>query len=277
MRIISFNGITLPDANAEDDLSVNWRSSLLELKGGAFDQDGDEAVLKSRQVSRRVIVVGGTELETDAEVTNLLSSLGKGRGLITVRQRDNVSDLAGWGKIVNVTRQLSVDDYSCRQALTLTWEMDYPYFLHKDDIWFWDDGVILDGSVDFDGHYETIVFTTSGQQATIQNNGGTSVPMGIITVVPRSGASLSNLTILNQANGMGFSWYNTMTYGSILQFDLLGQSVELDGVSDYASIGLASSRQVRWMRLELGDNIITIHGTVTGTVDIYWTWARHYL
>lgn len=277
MRLKKFNNLTIPDNDAEDDLGVDFRSVLVNLPGGAFDPDAGRAWPERRKISRRFIVIGETEAQIDDQVNQILTELGKGRGLLTAVGRDGVTEFATWAKVSNIARQALVGTYECKQALAITWEQDYPYWLHKNDLWFLDDGEVFDGGLDLDGHYDTKAFTSSPASFTIQNNGGAIVPMLYITVEVGSGATISNLTMTNAANGLAMQYVGTMTAGDILTIDVLGKSAEVNGDSVIGDI-LLNDKQIEWMRLELGDNIITVNAAVSGgTVTMYWVWARHYL
>jgi len=146
---------------------------------------------------------------------------------------------------------------------------DVPHYL--------DSGDALDGSWTLGGRHETIPVNALSVAHTITNDGGAVVPLGFIQVELGTGDSVTNLTVANDDNGLSVGRAGTLSAGDVWEVDFLTRTVRLNGADDYAALVLGGD-QVDWMRLELGDNAITVTATaLTGAFDLLWHWGRHYL
>ncbi len=277
MRLTHFGQVELPGEDTQETLAVSARSALLPLPNGSFDQDGGQLYLQPVRISRKFLVVTADQ-DIDTRVRGLLKEMGKGRRLLRGVLRDGRTEVQTFAKVVDIQREVSPEFHPVQQPLSITWEMDYPYWLARDDEpVYLDQGYLFDGSWNLTaGRVEQRVITASPHVFTLSNTGGVRVPRGYLLIEPRTGGSLSNFTVSNAANGMQFTYSGSLTDADSLEIEMLTKSVEKNNVGAYASFSTPAD-QLDWMILELDDNEITITGTVVGTVDLWWQWSRHYL
>jgi len=267
-----FGGCVLPEGGGETSIPLSARSGLLTMPDGAFDQDGVGLVLQHRKITRRMIITD----DIDDTVDNLLSWLGRGRRILVAKLRDDITRRQTWAKMVSVEREMK-SGYLGQQPLVIGFEQDYPFWIATDDEPFYlDHGHYLDAGLLLDaGHVEVQSITGVTTAFTISNTGVAAVVGGELTINP--GTSITNVRIENAANGMAFEWLGTLVSGDALTVDFLSRSVQHNNENDYASFAVPEA-QIDWMRLELGDNPITVHcDAVDGTGQLRWRWARHYL
>lgn len=273
MRLVSFGGVSLTEYGGEDSIPRSARSALVELPGGAFDQDGARGVFTTRQISRRMILAG---TDIDADLDTLLASLAGGRRLLKAILRDESTYRQTWGKMLSVQCERGAGNVG-QQPVIVTWLQDYPYWLSTaDEPWYLDHGEVLDDSLTLDDANVTTQVLTGSDTFTITNAGTAAIPRGriVITVVAASTASV--ITIRNAANDMRLHYAGSLTAGDVLEFDLLTRTARLNYSTDaYADI--INPDQVDWQQLEVGANPITVTATITGTVTLTWYWSRHYV
>lgn len=277
MKFIKFNGVELPDHDGEYSAPIGARSSLVKLVNGAFDSDGDSVYLDPGKLRYRATPNGtyGT-FETGELIDELVQIFSTSRGVLTAERRDG-SQVATWVKMTDITRMVEAEMNDIEQPISITLEQPYPYWIAKDDIWFFDDDKIFDGGLDFDGNTEEQTVNSSPFLFTITNGGTAPVPMGVLTFVPQSGGSMTNILVRNTANNLGFRWYGNIGYGDMLQIEFLSKTITLNGENAFASLQPASETQIPWMVLVVGDNPIEILAEDrSGNTDLYWSWARHY-
>lgn len=273
MRLVRFGTVDLPDKDVESSLPVSARSALIDLPGGAIDQDGNTLNLQSATLSHRALIVD----QIDPKVQDLLKQLGRGRLILRAELRDQSAFWVTFAKMTGFKREVSADDYHCKQPIAITWQQDYPYWLLGTDGWFLDSGHFLDSGMVLDGNYQTVVITASPTNFSINNDGTAIIPMGTVTMIPRAASSLVNPKIVNLTNGMGFQWIGVLAAADRLVVDFLTKTVEHNGSSGFNNFAVTGPRQTKWMQLELGSNSLQLTGNVTGTIDCYWQYMRHYL
>ena len=272
MRLISFGGCLLPEGGGETSTPITARSGLLVMPDGAFDQDGVGIVLQPNKISRRMIITD----DIDETVDDLLTWLGRGRRILVAKMRDDITRRQTWAKMTSVEREMKTG-YLGQQPLVVGFEQDYPFWIATaDEPFYLDQGDYLNSGLSLDlGHIEVQSITGVTTAFTISNTGVAAVVRGMLTVT--AGTSLSNLRMENAANGMAFEWSGTLAAGNILTVDFLSRSVQHNNENDYASFSIPEA-QIDWMRLEIGDNPITVRcGAISGTAQLWWRWARHYL
>lgn len=276
MRLTRFGTVDLPEANAQDTFPISARSGLVDLPNGAFDRDGQRLFLRPARITRRTEMNGA---EIDPRINALFKELGKGRNILRAMWRDDVTEMVTWGKLVNVQRSVDVDTYDCKTPLVITWEQDYPYWIHSDDGWFFDSGETFDSGLNFDGAYRHFIINTAlPYDFTILNEGNVALQAMTWVIVPRTpGSSLVNPKISNLTNGMSFQYTGTVAAGERLVVDILTRTAELDGTSVYENFSLSGDKQVQWMLLETDTNSMRLTGTLTGAMDMYVIMSRHYL
>ena len=275
MRFVQFGAVTLPQHNARDRVINSPRSSLITLPNGAFDEDGQVSVLQPTRLSRSVWFVDET---IDADVDALLLEVGKGRMTLVSTLRDNTTQRVTWAKPIDVKRDILTRTYECLQLVDFTFEQNYPFWLHNDDVPSWaDTGLTADSGLTADGNFEEEDITTTTHTFTITNDGGARFSRGTLWIEPQGGASIDTMQFLNKTNGHEFTYSAALAAAEILIIDLLNKTVRKDGTDDYNNFAIGANQR-DWMVLELGDNDIEIRSnSVSGTTKLFWFWERHYL
>lgn len=275
MRFVQFGAVTLPQHNARDRVITSPRSSLITLPNGAFDEDGQRGVLQPARLSRSVWFV---ETTIDADVDALMLEVGKGRMTMVSTLRDDTTQRVTWAKPIDVKRDIITRTYDCLQLVDFTWEQNYPFWLHSDDVpSFMDTGLTMDSGLTMDGNFEEEDITTVVHTFTITNDGGARFSRGTLWIEPQGGGSIDTFTIMNTTNGHEITYSAALAAADILIIDFLDKTIRKDGTDDYNNFAIGPNQR-DWMVLELGDNDIEIRSdSVAGTTKLFWFWERHYL
>lgn len=280
MRLYKFGTVTLPITDVTSDMPINRRSALIDLPNGSFDQDGAESIGQRGTISERLTIWDETGTVIDTTMQALIKELGKGRRVLRALMRDGTTTLQTWAKLRDVRRSTNVVRHDWMQALDISFDQDYPYWLHgADEPAYFDDGNVFDAGWAFDsGNSEQRALTTISDTFTIVNNGGIVIPRGTIIIVPQTGGEFTDITIRNVSTNQELVYAGTVGDGDRLDINFLSKSIYLNFTTDrYAGLSVPSN-QLDWMTLQLDDNVIELELTaITGTVDFYWYWSRHYL
>lgn len=277
MRLIRFGTIDLPQAGGEHNMPIGARSVLVDLPNGSFDQDGSELSFESQTVNFSAMI-NANDGEVDTNVNALLQELGKGRNILRARLRDGITEWVTYGKITSVQRVANPDRYQEEQPIAVTFKQDYPFWMHAADGFYFDTGYLFDAGHLFDGNYTEETITAVPHDFTITYAGNIKTGMGTITIEPEAASDISNVRVVNNTAGTGFTYAGTLNAGDRLVVDFLSRTVEVNGVNLYPDFSLDSVQQVSWMDLEIGSNAIQVTAdSITGTIKLYWQWKRHYL
>lgn len=273
MKLYSFGGITFPTAYQDQDMPIAARSTLVELPGGAFDEDGQEVMLRPNVITYRFPV----DSTIDATLDTLLAKLVKGRLVLKAVLRNGTSYRQTFAKLVSVTRPRAAFDKLVQQV-ELTFSQSFPYwFDSSDEPHYLDHGDVLDDGWNLDGNYTSVTINALQETATITTAGTVPLLRGKIIVRPASGASITNLTITNQTNWKILRYQATLAYPDVLVIDLLAKSAKVDEVNAYGDIDIPTD-QMDWMVLEVGANSIVIDVEAqTGNTALEWHWSDSYV
>lgn len=274
MRLTHFGGTALPTASETVDTPIEARVSLVELRDGAFDENGQALVLRPVTITRSFKVTSTLTTTLDA----LLTKFAQGRKLLRAIKRDDATYVQTWAKVAKVSRPRARGDKNYQQ-MDVSFVQDYPFWTARaDDPTYLDDGEVLDAGWYLDGNQTTFVLSADTVTGTITNNGTVPIRKGRLHIVPRSGASFTGLRITNTTNGMYFDYAGTVAEPDVLEIDFLSLSAKKTYLTNvYAGISIPSG-QMDLMQLEVGANSISIAVTGrSGTTDLYWQWSKHYL
>jgi hypothetical protein len=278
MRLISFGEVDLPIYSAMVKDPISTSSGLLDLRNGAFDEQGGAMILTPRTLTYSAKVMDEPELGKTATETlgELYAEFAKGRRVLRAETRDGdlrqtfakARPSSGWnpGELAYI-------------PLSVVFEMDYPYWLASDDEpVYLDDGWLLDGLWTLlEGHIEDETISASPHAFTISNTGGVAVERGYVRIEPGTGAAIENVKVENTTTGHWFKYIGTLEEGDYLEIDLLAQAVRLNGDPAYGSFYIADTQQ-EFMLLAVGDNLVSVTAdSLTGNVGLKWQWSRHYL
>lgn len=260
MRLYQFGDVVLPEGNASDSISVNFRDNLVTLPNGGFDPDGSAAILLPGTLSRRALITSAL----DDTVSAIMAEAKKGRRVLKARMRNN-SEFFTWAKVTSVIRDADVDRYDCEQPYVVQFRQDYPYWMY-----------IIPDVYDLDVDELPFAFE-------INHLGSVPAPRGTLTINPQSGDTIQNVRVTNTTNGMWVDVFGILTNDEVLTIDFLSKTVSVldtdtDVVTDYYQWFTSNPDFLDWMLLEPGVNEIEVTGTaISGTVDLNWTYYHHIL
>ncbi len=286
MRIVSFGEVTLPQFNGVQSLPVPFRSAVVALRGGGFDQDGLRTYLETKMVSAN-FWVRQDDGNVDTIIDNLYQESGKGRRLLVATMRDNTTQRQQWVKLVQArtnpdSRTYAIDSSSteCYEQMQMQFEMVYPYWestadfaVSLDDGEDLDDGLFLDA-----GNSDTATVSTTNTSKTITNSGNTAIEKFEFTLEGLTGVTLTNVTLTNTTTGETLTWTGTLTDGDILSIKSLEQTITFNGANAWVNTTLGTN-QVGFFTLELGANNFTIELTSIsgGNATATWLWHKHFI
>lgn len=270
MRLLQIGSLAFPNANTGDSLPVTARSALLQLKNGAFDQDGSQVVVQAGRISRRAWLVGQ---DLDGQRDSLMLQLLKGRQVLIAQLRDNVRQRATYGKVTAVGHTVEVDTYEFQQALSFDFDQDFPFWWDADQVDFFDTGLFFDSGISFDGHFTTVTLTTSPYTFSITNGGSARGIWGAVCVMPEAASSIADLRLTNLTNGLSLRYTGTVTAAQRLDIDFLNHTVTVASSDAYANFAIDDPAQIEWMALETGGNNFQVTATIVGTVKLYYQWG----
>lgn len=279
MRLQSFAGVTIEGFSQDNSIPVKVRDTLVVLRDGSFDPDGDLSHFEPFEVSFKGLI----SASVDTTLDNLLRQMGR-RGVLKAEMRDG-SNRQTWAKLINVERDADLQ-WAAVQPVQLRFKVDYPFWLLTTDVgWSWGDGSLwADVATGWGQLVASANLTTTSTAFNIDTSPGTvAIRRGKITVKPNAASSCTNLRVTNGRNGHYFEWNSSLAANDTLIIDLLIASVTKNGAAAYSPL-FWPSNQADLMRLEVDDvvgsavNPITVTlGSVTGTVVFKWQYARHFV
>lgn len=280
MRLLKLANYTLPEHDGTDRITQSPRSSIVGLRNGGYDNDGNELVLTPNRLSRNTTVIETEDI--DDTLFNLGKQLAYGRQLITAVLTDNTTLYHTWGKLVRFGRDANADKWGCEYPINLEWAQDYPYWINDtDDSSYADMGLLADdGEFADDGHYDfvnsAVINVPVNLTFTSTNDG--NVPVYRLFIYIYATTNINNPILTNETNGYFIKYNGILTTGQKLVIDCLSKKATINFTDNvYGNIELGSN-QMEWMKLELGVNnwrltADTAFNSVTSIVQ----WSRHYL
>lgn len=286
MRIVSFGNVTLPEFNGTQQLPVPFRSSVVALRGGGYDQDGANSYLETKMIGAN-FWVRQDDGNVDTIIDNLYKEAGQGRRRLKATMRDNTTQRQQFVKLIQAStkpdsRTYAIDSSSteCYEMVQCQWEMVYPYWEATADFsWLLDDGHVLDDGMFLDaGNTSSATLSTTSTSKTITNSGNTAMEKFTLTIVGNTGVTITNITVTNTTTGESLLWTGSLTDGDTLTINSLEQTIQFNGANAYANTTLGTN-QVGFFTLELDDNDfeITLTSISGGTATATWAWHKHYI
>lgn len=287
MRLTKFGIIDLPANNATDSLPISFRSSLIELRGGGYDQDGSAVYPEIRTITRNFFVFDDGVTTIDDVIDNLYKEAHKGRQILEATMRNGDRRIAE-AKLLSASTKprssLYIPDSIPTNAkgyevMSITFELSYPYWENFDDIGlFFDSGFLLDDGLFLDsGQITSHDMTASGETFSLDNTGGVVIYKGTITLTVPGGGSITNFRITNDDTGHFVQRNGTLAADDVWIVDWLTQTITLNGSNDYGNSSRNTNLMDIWALL-LGINNFTVTASaITGTNVIDIEWTRHYI
>jgi hypothetical protein len=277
VRLTKFHDFIFDGGGAQTQHALGTYGGLVSLYGGGFDTQGGAINLQPRQIGYTFELTEGDSTIRE-QIDDFMAAVMHGRGLLHGIDRDETR-VQTWAKVTSVNMDREAGSAGV-QAIEVTFEMPYPYWLNTDD----EPATMLDDSADFDGSWTfsygnttTDTITGTSETVTINNTGPIAIPRNLIIIKPRSGASLGAFTLHNTTNHHEFEFGDSLAAEETLYIDTLSKTIHIDGTDAYDDLTVGD-RQRLWMVLDAGSNSIDIDSaSVSGTVDLTWCWSRHYV
>lgn len=291
MRLIQFGDITLPDFNARHNFPVPFRSGLISLQGGSFDQDGATTYLESKVISATFWVSPDAGIIDDV-IEAIYREADAGSQQLIAKRR-NGTLVQATAKLLDASIQEDARVYHTTTAtgqviggegyatMNIGFEIEYPYWLDIDDgeALKLSDGNLLNDdvllNVTINTQLETI--TSTGHTFTITNNGNAAVFKGLVSLIV-SVDNITDLRITNLTTGEVIEFQKTLVPVDIVVYDLLPMTVTFNGGDGYNFVFLGAT-QLEFLHLEVGANNFQVDGTFSGSasLDFQYAWIRHYV
>jgi len=256
---------------------VVGRPSLLPLARGSFDQDGQSFYAQAHNITHQFVLIERPSATISEQLDELQAQMSKGRNILQAITRDKL-EIQTFAKLLNF--DYAREEGSTRnQPITAIFEIDHPYWYAVDDEslyfdtgWLFDAGYFLDS-----GNKTSGTLTSRIETFDLSYTGNVRLYKSYIVVSPQSGASLTEITIRNITTDEQITWTDTLSYPNELIFEMLTETVLLNGTGDYSNFSRPSS-QIGWLTLTPGVNAIKIISEgLVGTIDFDWYWSRVYL
>jgi hypothetical protein len=292
MRLYKFGAVELPQASARHQSPVGFRSSLVELRNGGFDQDGNDTFVESKMVSATFWVSESESFITDIDdyIDDLYGVAAVGRARLIAVRRDGTYVSAN-AKLISARTEAdsrlwkpdALDTQNGYDPFTVTWEISYPYWLTIDDeSKLLDDGWLADGSFTFEAGQEFTNTFDSGSLSwspTLVNAGNAPHERMTITIEGLTGlTSVGDLNITNTTTGDTIEWVGTLEDGDVVVIETLAQTVLKNGTTDYPNINLPVT-QIPFMSMHVGNNDFTFvfDSIAGGDVDVTIQYSKHFI
>lgn len=288
MRLTQFGSVTLPQFNAVQSLPVPFRSSVIPLRGGGYDQDGENSYPESKVMNASFWVSPDETGGVDSFINSLYSEASLGRRILRATLRDNTTIWEIEAKLIQasagpdsrtyaIDSMTGVDGY---ERVQVSFEVVYPYWQAEGDTgYFLDTGLFMDDGIVLDsGAGESLTTSSASNPITVTNSGGAAHENLQISVEGLTGVTATDVEIVNTTTGESIAWDGSLGVGDVLLIKTLPQTIQKNGANEYANTTLGTN-QIGFMHLELGDNEFEVNfGSISGgNVQIEIKFARHYL
>ncbi len=272
MRLLSFGDVTLPIGQGQASLQSSMRSNLVTLSNGAYDLDGGATFQQPFTIKYSCLISSSLQSTVD----DIKAEASKGRQLLVALMRDTTKRQT-WAKITNISHAADFNNYDYVQPLSITFQIDYPFWLSFDLPPSWGDGTLWGGGELWGGLFVSQNLTTTSATFAIDASEGTApIRKGVITINPQSGGSFTDVRVDNTTNGFYFTYTGVGVADDLLVIDLLPQSIKLNGSNAYSGLFWPSD-QLEIMRLEPENNSFTVaFTTIGGTVKFIYQYERHF-
>ena len=291
MRLQRFGSIVLPQLNGAQQLPANWRSSVIPLRGGGFDQDGANSYPEDKVVAATFwVAINPTDIQV-ASIDDFLDSLSSegalGRRILAAEMRDG-SLRQCEAKMIQFTVQpnvrfyipdsiTSLDGY---EACNVSFQIVYPYWKavadtqkFLDEGWYLDTGIFLDS-----GQSEQATISGTTTLFEIDNTGGVAHEDTVLVITGGTGVTVTDVTVDNNTTGEQLAWSGTIGAGEVLTIRTLPQTIDLDGTGEFDNVVLPNDQLGFWSLAKgVNEFEITCTSVAGGTATLDFYWQRQYL
>ena len=255
-----FGTLTLPVYNPRYSLdTVEAKNTIVKTVAGGFDTAGDgEAALDLPQAINYRGVILEDSLSAWRTAIDTLRAQSRKRARLYRRSWD--TDEVQFCTARFMSAQTERDFQQARiYDVRLRFLQQTPWVGHDHTAWTLDSGEILDDALYLDDSGYTFTLDTSPKSVVVVNGGNRATSNVRLSIT----AGSANITALTIACGDAeFVCGATVSVGDVLVIDSGAQAVTDDGVAAYGSFALTSNHSIdEWIRLEPGDNTITVTKT----------------
>lgn len=290
MRPIMFGATAIPQGNGTMNNPIPFRSSLVPLRGGAYDQDGQSSYSEAKVLNYSAWVRkddGDGTTTIDDVIDDLMKEASRGLRILQVEMRDGTKRIVE-AKLVQAQEGEDANVYFTDEdgtetggyaQLQLAFEIPIARWTPiDDDVWFFDSGEFFDSGLYFNtGNQTTATISTTETTFTIDNDGGADVYYGQLFIDADTGESITDIRIDNLTTEEYVEWTGTLNATERFEINLEIMDIEVAGVNAWDDTTLPNT-QTRFWKLALGENEFKITVTsVTGTPDLTYYWSREYL
>jgi hypothetical protein len=245
MRLITFDGVTLPTAQATYGMPGQAEQALLRATGsraGAYDLYGTRSPDLDAEVSYEFLFTGGARTALDA----LRAKLGVSALLVG-------STAAGGSTRQCTAKLVSIDERS-------DGEHEMPAGLRRVKCSFMREPFWYDATL-------TTATLTTATTSSLTNSGNADVIKSLVFTFTNSLAG--GVIITNTTNGQSFT-YGAATAATLL-IDCGAQLVRVNNVNQYSNSSRPNT-QIEFLSLVPGVNALTFSAAVSGTVEFRSAW-----
>lgn len=255
-----FGTLTLPIYNPRYSLdTVAAKNTIVRTIVGGFDTVGAaQAVMDLPQVINYRAVILEDSVSAWRTAIDALRTQSRKRAKLYRRAWD--TDEIQFCTARFVEAQTERDFQQARiYDVRLRFLQQSPWVGHDHSLWTLDAGELLDDALYLDDGGYSVTLNTS-PKSLIVTNGGNRATSDVRLTITAGAADITALTIACGDAEMSFS--GTVSVGDVLVIDSGAQAVTDDGVAAYGSFALTSNHSIdEWIRLEPGDNTITVTKT----------------
>jgi hypothetical protein len=261
-----FGTTTLPIYEPKDEIgTAQARPGLVRTTGGFFAAVGSETLdadSKRIHIRRQIVETTSAALLTTYYALRALRGV---RDKLYRRRDDQAVEWAyAWLVECDSTREpknitvLTVD--LTFELLSTQW-----YGAEHNAGWTFDSGEYFDTGLYFDS--QDFLFTLDSSPKTVTvTNGGNDTVRNVIMTITAGALAITNLVIKRKVSSTTYEhlvYAGTIAAGESLVIDCGADSVENNGVGDYANFSRGASHQTNWLlQLLAGNNSIEV--TITG-------------
>ena len=276
MRPYSFRDWLFPPYNLRFESGATFRRAGMVAPGvdGDFDASGQQAVKGPLVFGVSFRVRATDEADLERQLDEMKRIVGKGEYIFKAHV-PNGDDRAIFAKCVGINIPYTALWPSVADV-RLDFVASFPFWQAADDVWRLDQGQQLDAdpALTFDTNYTQRSIASSPDSFTITNSGSAPIRQGRIEIA----GVCTDPRISNAANGLWVQYTGSLGSDERLLFDLDAGGAYIFNAGPranaWANVTLGD-KQVEMMRLEVGDNAITVTAT-SPNCTLTWWWARAY-
>ena len=291
MRLINFGSVILPQLNGSQQLPVSFRSSVVPLRGGGFDQDGASSYPEKKLINATFWVsvnsVDDQVSDIDSFLDDLYAEGALGRRILLAKMRDGTLRQCEAKMLQGTTQPTtklyapdSLTSVAGYEPCNVSFEIVFPYWKAAEDTqkyldegWFLDDGIFLDS-----GNKEDATISGTTTLFEVNNTGAVAHQDTKLVITGGTGVTVTDITVENLTTGESLAWTGTIGAGEVLTINTLPQTIDKDSTGEYDNTTLPSTQLGFWSLAKgVNEFEITCTSVSGGTATLEFYWQRQYL